>query len=55
MQEKNTLPGYFMNCFDAMSLALCGKAKRSLRLIAEEKMIIIPANIIYSEGNHAYL
>jgi hypothetical protein len=44
-----------MNRFDAMSLALCGKAKRSLRLIAEEKMIIICIDLIRIEGNHAYL
>ena len=55
IQKKNTEPGYSMNCIDAMSLVLCGKAKRSLRLIAAEKMIMIQANTVFIEGNHAYL
>ena len=42
-------------CFDAMSFALCGKAKRSLRLITAEKMITIVSDKFSTEGNHANL
>ena len=42
-------------CFDDMSLALCGKAKCSLRLITAEKMIMIWFDKFSFEGNHANL
>ena len=53
-QEPESCP-LLIICFGAMSFALCGKAKRSLRLITEEKMIMIVLDKFSIEGNHANL
>lgn len=33
----------------------CGKARRSLRLITAEKMIMVLADTLFAEDNHANL